>query len=159
MRHGLVGERAVGGGKVNFRDLANKHLRRIFTLFYSQEGKSRATRIQDIQRALGLLIPHQSLLISHASGPYIPILCSKRAEFYRAALYMLYRAKFGTNSPLIGVNMNKSLTKHKNFALHSSLSSISVFVYVQLQTYLPTINQMVMSAMRTYNSKAVLKTL
>ena len=45
MRHGLVGERAGGGGRVNFRDLANKHLRRIFTLFYSQEGKSRATRI------------------------------------------------------------------------------------------------------------------
>ena len=45
MRHGLVGERAGGGGRVNFRDLANKHLRRIFTLFYSQERKkSRATR-------------------------------------------------------------------------------------------------------------------
>ena len=71
-------------------------------------------------------------LDSHASGPYIPILCSKRAGFYRAALYMLYRAKFGTNSPLIGVNMNKSLAKHKNFPLRTSLSSISDFVYIQL---------------------------
>ena len=54
---------------------------------------------------------------SHASGPYIPILCSKRAGFFRAALYMLYRAKFAASIPLFGSNMSKYLDKIKFFCI------------------------------------------
>ena len=58
---------------------------------------------------------------SHASGPYIPILCSKRADFCRAALYMLYRAKFGTSIPLFRSNMSNFLKKLQNFGAFRKL--------------------------------------